>query len=271
MLALPCLADDFCPLLHQPQATYALPPKTAKDILTTLSKTAKFNPDSFPLHEDRDKYLKKRGTAAQRCDEFQYIFYNPDFIEDIQNKSASYWPKYFVVAHEVAHHFNNDPNEHHPMQESLADKAAAAWLTRMGASAKDLERAIKAFVVNETQIQDYKGKCDRVADVIEAYNDVANEYIANGADKPFYRVEKCAAVPVAKARAPAVIPPGLYTTKVFLPKEPFQRRDIQNAGKPPEDLPSDFDRDVAGMCAVASLPEQTRLTWSNIGVCALME
>lgn len=66
MLALPCLADDFCPLLHQPQATYALPPKTAKDILTTLSKTAKFNPDSFPLHEDRDKYLKKRGTGRPK-------------------------------------------------------------------------------------------------------------------------------------------------------------------------------------------------------------
>jgi predicted metalloprotease len=66
--------------------------------------------------------LKKRGAAADICNMNQrWIFYDTDFVDDIRTKGNSDWPKYFVFAHEVAHHFNNDRQFRHRGQELLAD------------------------------------------------------------------------------------------------------------------------------------------------------
>lgn len=164
LVALPCAAQNYCDLLNQPIAAGANPPRqTANEILKTLSDIAPFNYDSIMLRDARDPDLKVQGAAAGVCHQNQRsIFYDPDFIEQIQTKGNSYWPSYFVFAHEVAHHFNNDPLFHRPEQEKQADRAAAQWLTRLGASAYDLQIGINSSVLNEQSEPNYPSRCERL-------------------------------------------------------------------------------------------------------------
>jgi len=188
-----CFAQDYCGLLTQPTAVGANPPSaTAEQILKVLSDTAPFNPESIRLRDARDPELKAQGAAAQICNINQrWIFYDPDFVEQIRAKGQSNWPKYFLFAHEVAHLFNNDPQDHHRDQELQADRAAARWLTSIGASVQDLVDSVNAFVTNETQEPDYPSRCDRISGVIRAYNEEAEILNTQGGKKPLYEVVNC--------------------------------------------------------------------------------
>ncbi len=267
-------------MLNQPSAPGANPRSaTAEEILVRLSREAGFNPKSYPLRDARDPDLKLQGTAAQTCNVNQrWIFYDADFVEQIRIKGDSDWPKYFVFAHEVAHHFNNDPDFHQPNQEKLADHAAALWLTHMGASVQDLVRAINAFVINEKRVGEYPSRCERVAEVIQAHNEVTQEYNRMGLDRPLYEVRNCA--PMEWTRSVVVAPPdvsqmspGVHARRRIEAKAQIAADDVMKIGTPAANakFPVDFDHDVAGMCAVSAITIGDQLTWDNIGVCALMK
>jgi hypothetical protein len=266
LAAIPCVAQDYCGLLNQPTAVGANPPSaTAEQILKVLSDTAPFNYDSIKLRDARDIALKTQGAAAQICNINQrWIFYDPDFVEQIRTKGQSDWPRYFIFAHEVAHHVNNDPQDHHRDQELQADRAAARWLTSIGASVQNLVDSINAFVVNEKREPDYPSRCDRVSGVIRAYNEEAAIINSQGGSKRLYEVGNC--MPVAGGG-------GLYAARIIEAGAVLQAADVQKFGAPAANanLPLDFNREVAGMCPVARLREGDRLTWDNIGVCALLD
>ena len=269
VVTVPCGAQqNYCGLLTQPGAVGANPPSgTAEQILKVLSDTAPFNYDSIRLRDARDAELRRQGAAAEICNINQrWIFYDPDFVDQIRVKGQSDWPKYFVFAHEVAHHFNNDPQDHHRDQELQADRAAAHWLTSIGASVQDLVNSINAFVVNERSLPDYPSRCDRIAGVIRAYDEEAEILNRQGGNKPLYDVGDCA--PVASSSGSG----GLYATRTLEAGTAIQTADVRQTGtlSGQADLPLDFNHDLAGMCAATRVRQGERLTWDNIGVCALM-
>jgi hypothetical protein len=206
---LPSVAQNYCSLLDQPTAVGANPSnQTADEILRKLSNVAPFNIESIKLRDARDVDLKKQGAAAEVCNRHErWIFYDPDFIEQIQTKGRSYWPTYFVFAHEVAHHFNNDPQFPRPDQELQADRSAARWLTSLGASAYDLENSVNAFVVNETSKANYPGRCDRLNGVIVAYNEEAEIIRSQGGSKPLAKVSACKVIAEKSLSKPSASPP----------------------------------------------------------------
>ena len=223
LTAIPCVAQDYCGLLNQPSAVGANPPsRTAEQILKVLSDTAPFNYDSIKLRDARDIALKTQGAAAQNCNINQrWIFYDPDFVEQIRTKGQSDWPKFFVFAHEVAHHVNNDPQDRHRDQELQADRAAAHWLTILGASVQDLVGSVNAIVVNEKQEPDYPSRCDRVSGVILAYNEEAAIINRQGGSKPLYKVDNC--MPVAARGGTAPVKPPPFPVEVRSPQPPLAK------------------------------------------------
>ena len=102
-------------LLQQSGAVGLRPLSTvAEDIVKEIGKYAPFTTTNFYLHSARDPDLKRQGAAAEICNASQrYIFYDPDFIESIRSRAANDWPRYFTLAHEIAHHINGDTLLHH--------------------------------------------------------------------------------------------------------------------------------------------------------------
>jgi hypothetical protein len=262
LVAAPCIAQNYCGLLDMPSAVGALPPShTAKDILKVLSDTTGVDFENIQLRDTRDPNLRAQGAAAELCRRNErWIFYDPDFVEQIRGNGQSDWPKYFIFAHEVAHHLNFDPEDHHLDQELKADKAAARWLTRIGASVQDLVDSINAFVVNENPEPNYPSRCERVRGVIRAYNEEAAEINSQGGSKPLYEVGNC---------MPLAVGGGLYASKIIEAGATLQAADLMKFGTPvaTADLPLEFNHDVAGLCAATRLRLGDRLTWDTIGIC----
>jgi hypothetical protein len=272
-IATHCGAQDYCGLLNKPHAVGALPPNvTADQILRKLSDIASFNSDTFHLHADSDDGdLVAQGTAAQTCFKNQrYIFYNPAFVDQIRTKAGNDWAKLFVFAHEVAHHFNNDPLDPktdpapNKNQELLADRSAAKWLAQDGATALDLVDAINAFVVNENRVRNYPSRCERVEGVVEAYNKEAErENRVLGTSRSLYDLAPCMALEKGG---------GMYARRDLEPKTPLRASEVLQFGSPPSgaNRPLNYDHDLDGMCMARALQGGQLLTWDNIGVCALM-
>jgi hypothetical protein len=289
-----CLGQgSFCGLADRDQAVSFLP-SSAQEIIADLADIASFDPRSFHLLGVRDAELKTRVAAAQVCNvRERYIFYDPDSMEEIRTKGAgSYWPKYFVFAHEVAHHVNNDALEKREGEgdgapELKADRSAARWLTRRGATVQELVTAINTFVKNERDLPGYPSRCKRVAGVIDAYADEAKKINADGGNKPLYRVGNCAPVLVRAATNTTItvppppdpaepvpqMSPGIHARRRIEAKVEIRAEDVVKIGAPAANanFPADFTRDVSGMCAVTMLKAGDQLTWDNIGVCALMK
>jgi len=95
---------------------------------------------------------QRGGAAAQLCGSAsneRWIFYDQTYIDRIKpDPEKSDLPRYFVLAHEVAHHINGDTllgNDWSKDQELAADYAAATWLTRLGVSEDHLLRAFDSL------------------------------------------------------------------------------------------------------------------------------
>ena len=260
----PCIAYDYCDLLSGSYAVGAVgfnpPDATALEIVRTLSNAVGFDAKTFMLRDSRDASLRAQGAAAEVCNQGtqRWIFYDPDFVNKIQVNGQTNWPKYFVFAHEMAHHVNHHPLNHQPDQELQADHSAARWLTVLGATAQDLADSIKAFVVNENSVKDYPSKCERVKGVILAYNEEA--VILN---KPTYEVGDCMAIAGGG---------GLYASRTITAGTSIRATDVQQFGIPDAraNLPLNYDRDLSGMCTLVVLGKGDLLTWENVGVCSLM-
>src|SRR4051812_32005006 len=88
LVAVPSTAEDYCGFLGQSQAVGANPTNaTAEHILQVLAEIAPFNPSSILLRDLRNPALHIQGAAAQTCNAYQrFIFYDPDFVEQIRSK-----------------------------------------------------------------------------------------------------------------------------------------------------------------------------------------
>jgi hypothetical protein len=130
---------------------------------------------------------------------------------------------------------------------------------------QDLVDSINAIVVNEDPAPGYPSRCERVRGVIVSYDKEASSLndLRLGTNKPLYDVGEC--MPIAQGG-------GLYAARALEAGTSLHAGDVLSYGSPPADayLPLSFQRDVDGMCALTRLRKGDRLTWDNLGVCALM-
>lgn len=245
----------------------------ARAIVNDLGRYGGFSTDKIELYYSVDDRVRRRLAAAQICNhgKTRYIFYDPNFIKSLKlDPTSTTWPSYFVLAHEVAHHINGDTLDTKPQVdprlELAADRSAALWLTRRGATVQNLLDGLDTLGVSEDDNKvGYPGRCERRMGVILSYDEAARQINETGGSLPIWQVcNDCLAVAAAKA---------LYVTRQTVSAgSPLLQRDIVACGTraTSDDLPLSFRSDIAGMCAVESLKQGDRLTWNNIGLCSLI-
>lgn len=119
------------------------------------------------------------------------IVYNPEFMNDVHNFSP--WAMYFVFAHEVAHHYNNDLYgaflsnlsgvDRRSHRKELNADYIAGWVLRCeGATYYDASALYDAVVMTESDT--HPGECKRRQAMARGWND------ANCKITPPKRVEK---------------------------------------------------------------------------------
>ena len=102
---------------------------------------------STGVREDRILVMEKpgfRNAAAAQCampdgEIMQLIMWDPDFMEELDRSAGTKWASVAVLAHEIAHHANNDtgqgrlPAHKRREQELYADRWAGQRLKSFGA------------------------------------------------------------------------------------------------------------------------------------------
>jgi hypothetical protein len=180
-----CTAQDLCSLPAQAQGFAPPEDVDAYTVLDTIGKIVPFQTRTVSLWPSSSSLVRQRGgAAAQICNGTQrWIFYDPAYIDAIKRREGkSDLPRYFVLAHEAAHHVNGDTlNEGNwnKDQELAADYSAAVWLTRLGVSREELLGAFDALQLPVQSVNGYPTRAERRAKVIEG-----SESISPGEVKP---------------------------------------------------------------------------------------
>ena len=180
MVARFCAAEDLCDL---PTRARGFKPPSNADAYTVLdaigrvvpfqTRTIRVFPSSSDLVSDRG------GAAAELCGTAsteRWIFYDPQYIEKIRPTDGKGDPRYFVLAHEAAHHINGDTllgNRWNRDQELAADYSAAVWLTRLGVTLQELLQTFDALGLPVESVNGYPTLAERRAKVIEGYENTA--------------------------------------------------------------------------------------------------
>lgn len=84
------------------------------------------------------------NAMAIMCDQERYILYNPDYLNDINDRTGTGWADMVVLAHEIGHHLQGHTLRSirsNPQIELEADEFAGFVLFNMGASIEDLQMA----------------------------------------------------------------------------------------------------------------------------------
>ena len=106
---------------------------------------------STGVREDRILVMEKpgfRNAAAAQCampdgEIKQLIMWDPEFMEELDQRAGTRWASVAVLAHEIAHHANNDtgqgrlPSHKRREQELYADRWAGQKLRGFGASRQE--------------------------------------------------------------------------------------------------------------------------------------
>jgi sulfatase modifying factor 1 len=165
-----CLAQDLC------QISTRLPPSTAAAIFEQIQVAAGFQKGTILLFTSSDQTVKDRsGAFSTQCPSGnglqRRIVYDPALI----NKDLAL---YFALAHETAHHLNNDPMSGETpskQQELRADNFAAQYLTRppLNWTSEKLLQALFALPLPKEATADYPSFDERRASVLEGWAEVA--------------------------------------------------------------------------------------------------
>ncbi|MBV8843737.1 MAG: hypothetical protein JO307_13085 [Bryobacterales bacterium] len=266
-------------LFAQPQQRLALcdelklglPPDTSSEVRAALDRIG--NEIELPtfrvrLQQSESALINAEGgAAATLCNgNQQYIFYSPSRIEQLKRSlPGTGLPLYFILSHEFAHHKldhlldNTDPVKD---QEGEADWQAARWLTRIdGVTYDGLIAAFNSLQLKEAGDATHPSTCERRGKITEGYNLAAPKR------------GLVAATPVTCN----VCLGYLSTSRALLLRHEIdggkrlQPDDFVACGiSKIEDLPLDYNSELAGMCVISKLSVAARLTWKNVDVCSLM-
>lgn len=204
---------DYCSLAIPDYSAGALPPKDAAadviDDLLARGVQLTRQPDFRSIGVANDPVLAQRIAVALICGgKDRYIFFDTGAVAEM-NKSGSEWAKYFVFAHEIAHHMHLDPLtvNRDPQVELNADEDAAKWLTRMGASMEQIAKAIDAMKPSDQRENGYPAGCERIFAAIRGYNAAARDYNRHGDTMKVYQEGNCVLTEVPTPRVVTAVPP----------------------------------------------------------------
>jgi hypothetical protein len=170
---------DLCDLPHEQQGRGFAGPLNADayDVLATIGRVVPFQTHTIQLFPSSSALVKQMGGAAARlCGQYsneRWIFFDQTYIDSIKPKGGkSDLPRYFVLAHEAAHHINGDTlvgNTWSKDQELAADYSAAVWLARLGVTEEELLRTFDALGLPTTPVNGYPTYAERRTKVIQGY------------------------------------------------------------------------------------------------------
>ena len=187
-----CLSQDLCSLSEQ--ARGFAPPRDADayTVLDTIGRVVPFQTRTIKLFPTSNALVKQRGgAAAQLCGHNaneRWIFFDPDYVEAIKpNGGKSDLPRFFVLAHEAAHHINGDTligNDWTKDQELAADYSAAVWLTRLGVTRDQLLQTFNALGFPSESVNGYPKRAERLSKVIQGYEEAHSAFTPPGVAAP---------------------------------------------------------------------------------------
>ena len=123
-----------------------------------------------PKFETRSGYVANATALIHNSK--RLILYNPSFIALAKLEAGNDWAVKGVIAHEVAHHLNNDPLESdgsRPDLELDADRFAGWALCKMGATLKQAQAALYLSQVNVEGSSTHPPRSERLKAVEEGW------------------------------------------------------------------------------------------------------
>jgi hypothetical protein len=88
------------------------------------------------------------NAAAVTKGSERYLLYSQSFMEDVQQKTNSYWAGISIMAHEIGHHLQGhtlDKKGSRPTKEIEADEYSGFVLQKMGATLEEAQAAMNAI------------------------------------------------------------------------------------------------------------------------------
>jgi len=175
-----CGAEDLCGL---PTKARGLgPPKSNLDaytVLDSIGRVVPFQTRTIQVFPSSDSLVRERGgAAAQLCgigSTERWIFYDPTYVDSIvKSGRGKNDPRYFILAHEAAHHINGDTlqgGRWSKDQELAADYSAAVWLTRLGVRRVELLITFDSLGFPVESINGYPTNSERREKLIQGYEE----------------------------------------------------------------------------------------------------
>ena len=171
-------SQDLCDIQSKASGFSAPLSSDAYAVLDAIGKVVPFNTRTIRLFPSSDSLVKQRGgAAAQLCGQYsneRWIFFDPTYIDGI--KGQSNLARYFVLAHEAAHHINGDTlvgTEWNRDQELRADFSAAVWLARLGVTKKQLLLTFDALKFPVESMNGYPTREERRQAILQAVDDAS--------------------------------------------------------------------------------------------------
>jgi len=180
-----CFSQDLCSLPEQARGFAPPLDADAYTVLDAIGKVGPFATRTIKLFPSSNALVMQRGgAAAQLCGHNaneRWIFFAPEYIDAIRpNGGRSDLPRYFVLAHEAAHHVNGDTlveNNWTKDEELAADYSAAVWLTRLGVTRDQLLQTFDALGLPVESVNGYPRRLERRGKVIQGYEDTRAIYM----------------------------------------------------------------------------------------------
>ena len=139
----------------------------ARDILKNMLDTIQWK-ENFNLREENGI----QNAYATIINNARWIIYDNNFLEDVDEYTATKWASISILAHEMGHHYFNHVVSRAgstPPKEIEADGFSGFVMAKMGASLNESVAAISA-ISSDRASATHPAKKDRVAAITKGWN-----------------------------------------------------------------------------------------------------
>ncbi len=135
----------------------------------------------------------------------RYVLYNPQFINEVNDKSLTAWAAYSVMAHEIGHHLEGhtiQPGGSRPTIELDADRFSGFILAKMGATLSDAKAAM-ATLASPYRSATHPARDERLAAIEEGWRKATSKETPSTEHPPPSVVQVSPLSPVPSPSAPS--------------------------------------------------------------------
>ena len=174
---LSCLRRALAPVLAA-ALLWAAPAaaQTSPDVIQQITDAIGLKP-RFELRATREV----DNAAAVVYNSRRYLFYNPDFLNDVNRAGHTDWAGISILAHEMGHHLNGHTlrtGGSQPADELEADEFSGFVLRRMGASLAQAQAAM-ATVPDDGGSGTHPGRTPRLAAISKGWQRASDQLLAS--------------------------------------------------------------------------------------------